>query len=372
MRRGRLALIAAPAILLAAAGAAVGQELPLQRDPPVEELVCAPGDGRTATTPPDSATREAVEQLTRQATQALLLGDRESAAEALSRALEQDPNAAEAIYLRGRIASDTRDAAVAVEWFCRYLQLAPDGSSAPDVRTRLATLASGGDGGTAWDDFVAGIALFEVGEEAAAEQEFAAVVAARPGAASAHYNRGVIQLRTGRVEEARESFERYLALEPDSDARARVQSALLRLPTSSPRRPAVAFLLGSIVPGGGQYYTGRGAGGFVVTALAGGAVATGLLVKRTTIRCLDVTATDSCPPASILDEETERPYLAIGLAAAGVIAIAAAIEAALHAGGDDDVVVPPSRIEESARVRVEPGPSLGASALHVSLLSFRF
>ena len=364
--------LVAAALLAAAAGGAAAQELPLERDPPVEQLVCTPDAPSTPAAAPDSATRAVVDRLTREATQALLLGDREAATDALSRALEADPNAAEAIYLRGRIAGDTRDVAAAVEWFCRYLHLAPRGSSAPDVRRRLGALAGAGDGGPAWDAFEAGVALFEIGDEAAAEREFDNVIAARPDAAAAYYNQGVIQLRAGRVGAARTSFERYLALAPDADDRDRVQSALLRLPTSGPRRPSVAFLLGSLLPGGGQYYTGRPTGGALITALAGGAAATGLLVKRTTIRCLDASAGDSCPPGSSLEEDTERPYLVAGLAAAGVIAIAAAIEAALHAGGDDAAGFPSSTLEETARLRLEPGPYLGAPTLHVSLFSLRF
>jgi hypothetical protein len=107
----------------------------------------------------------------------------------------------------------------------------------------------------------------------------------------------------------------------------------------SPGGAAVRSLL---IPGLGQFYTGRPALGVLFLGAGAGAIAAGVMSKRTVIECLERT-TGTCPDNRIRDSKVERPMLLPGIGgfvALGVIgaieASAAARRANARAGGGGD------------------------------------
>lgn len=99
-----------------------------------------------------------------------------------------------------------------------------------------------------------------------------------------------------------------------------------------------------ILPGVAQFRTGNTGLGIVVLGSAVGAAAAGMLSTETVVRC--GADADPCPDNAILSEETERPLLVPGLAAAagitalgailGYNAAKAANERAARRGGLDE------------------------------------
>jgi len=95
--------------------------------------------------------------------------------------------------------------------------------------------------------------------------------------------------------------------------------------------PGQAFAMGLVVPGLGQFYAGRGLRGAVALAGAGVAIAAGYLTQRVDVNCRTEPVNNRCAPADVLDENTRRPYLAAGVAAAAGIALAGAFDAMISA-----------------------------------------
>jgi hypothetical protein len=137
--------------------------------------------------------------------------------------------------------------------------------------------------------------------------------------------------------------------------------------------PGQALAMGLVVPGLGQFYTGRPVRGVLALGVAGGALAAGLLTERLEVDCRSVPVNDSCPPADVLDERTRRPYLAPAIAVAAGVGLISAIDAFVTArnanaraattldpaGGDGPRLLLPS-------VTVEP------DAIRAHLLRLRF
>jgi tetratricopeptide (TPR) repeat protein len=373
------AILPARTAALAAAGLAVGTGAAAQvpalkgEPPPATVMVCPPSSPRDAPLRPDTAT-VVVDRLMSGANQALILGDLTEADTLLARVLEADPRAAEAAYLRGRIAADRADASAAASFFCRYLELAPSGSSASEARRRLDEATAAGAADAVYEAFRTGVERFRAGDLERAEERFSWLLAARPGAAEAYYNRGLVRVAAGRSGPARADLERYLELRPDAADRPVVEGLMADLATvRSAPRPASAFLLGTVFPGGGQFYTRRPLLGIVVTGLAAGAVGAGLTYERTTILCRDPDPSGGCAPGAIASRETERPLLVAGLAVAGGLALVAAVEAAVHAGrGRGARSSIPVGAGESARIRVGPGPTGDSPVVRLSLIRLRF
>jgi hypothetical protein len=89
--------------------------------------------------------------------------------------------------------------------------------------------------------------------------------------------------------------------------------------------------MGLVVPGLGQFYTGRGLRGVVALAGAGTALAAGYLTQRVDVNCRTEPVNNACPAADILDENTRRPYLSAAIAAAAGISLLGAIDAMMSA-----------------------------------------
>lgn len=95
--------------------------------------------------------------------------------------------------------------------------------------------------------------------------------------------------------------------------------------------PGRALALGLVVPGLGQFYTGRPARGLLALGVAGGVVAVGLLTERVDVDCASVPDNGICPAEDVLDERTRHPYLTPAIAVAVGIGVIGAIDAFISA-----------------------------------------
>jgi tetratricopeptide (TPR) repeat protein len=270
-------------------------------------------------------------RLTNAATQAMLLGDLDGALEFLNRAIRVDSTATEAIYLRSRIQLERGEPEAAAEGFCQYLRMDPQGASAREAATRLEEAAGQGVGGELFAAFARGVAMYGQGDVEAAEQAFDSVVEARPGAADALFNRGLMRVLLDRPGPAAADLERYVTLEPDGPNADLVREYLAVLASMEGPGAGRALVAGVVIPGAGQFYTRRPGLGAAVLGIAAGTIAGGYFHERTTIRCRIANPEGDCPTEDIASTVTERPYLGVAIGVAAGVAIAAAIEASLYA-----------------------------------------
>lgn len=171
---------------------------------------------------------------------------------------------------------------------------------------------------------------------------------------------------SGVVADATREYCRLVALAPNSPeaAEARERVAVLaprpgsatRIVSFSPQR---ALSLGLIVPGAGQFYTGRPVRGALTFTAAGAAVACGMS-RRAGLESVQETAVDPFGNPytyTTTRQVTNRPCLVPGFAAAGAIAIASALEAFNYS----------SRTNEQGRLSLSVRPDRGALALHIAM-----
>ncbi len=354
---------------LSAATQAVGQTLALKGEAPAVSFLCDPAPADAS--PAGEAPAE-VQRLVDAATQAMILGDLAVAAEFLDRALGRDPASAEALYLRGRIASESEDTGAGVEWFCRYLSIAPDGPSAAEARRRLEQAMEEGAGSNLRGRFLEAVAAFGAGEAERSDELFSALLD-RHVVPEALYDRGLVRLAMTRVDEARADLFQYLELRPDADDREAIHATFQPLGQNPrARSPAGTFLLGAVLPGGGHYYTGRPIVGVLVTGMVVGAGATGYLYERTTIDCRAPSPTGGCPPDAIASQKTERPFLVPALAVGVGLMLISAVEAALKADGRDTGLTLPVTADRSLRLDLSPAPRLSAESLGMRFIRIRY
>lgn len=332
--RSRIAVRVVVLAILVAPPPAAAQDLPLKRTVPGEELARCNGE-----VPPEASDEEERSQaasLGSSAAQAVILGDRERARELLGRAVQLDPRSPDLAYQYGRILEELGETEAARDRYCIVLAVAPDGPDAGDVRARLAALATAVREGIpdgAVEAFRQGITRADEGRWDVALQWFDEAVAEAPRWPAAVYDRGVAHARLGRDGEAAADFRTYLTLEPGASDAILVSERIGQL-VDAGRAPSAgaALALGMLFPGMGQIYTGRTGFGLATLAVAGGAAAAALLIRDVDVRCLDVPPPgEECPPGRILDENEERPYLVPGLAVAGGVMLATAVEAFIHA-----------------------------------------
>jgi tetratricopeptide (TPR) repeat protein len=347
--RGALAPFAALLVIIPVSALDVtAQQLPLKTAPPPGAVLICDDQAAAAMPAPVAGDTVAAARLVNAATQSMLLGDLDGALEFLDRALLLDPTATEALYLQGRIRQRLGSAAAAAASLCAFLQVDPTNPLAQEVRQRLDDARDQGVGRPLLDTYRRGVALEQEGRLGEAEAAFTEFLSARPSTADALYNRALVRAALGRDEAARSDLQSYLALDPAATDAIEIQR-LLGFAATMPRpRPGAAFVRGALVPGGGQFYTGRPLVGAAITALAGGALAVGILSERTTIRCLDAAAT-VCPEDRIASRETERPWLLPAVGAAVGLSLGAAIEATVY-------VRRAARSTDESRARM-PGPA---------------
>jgi tetratricopeptide (TPR) repeat protein len=320
--------------LLATPHPGAGQDLALKREVP--DL----GPYRCGETPPVEApsdeARSQADRLGSNASQALILGDTERAQDLLARATQLDASSPELAYQYGRILEERGAASGAIAQYCRVLALDPEFPGAPEVVARLESLTASGRPAIPPEavlSFETGLGHADAGRSQAALEAFRAASAAAPYWPTPVYDEAVLLLELGRREDAAEALERYLELDPSAGDAMAVSQRIgqLRAPLSLPS-PGAALGLGLVVPGMGQFYTGRPLPGFMVLALAGGAAATGLLIEEVTVLCVDpVPPGEDCPSARVRNVIVERPYETVGLAAAGAVVVFGAIEAFVKA-----------------------------------------
>ncbi len=377
------ALVAVAASLLASS-AANAQNLPLKRALPEQASPC-PVEPAFRLDPPSPDDRAEAERLGRAAGTVLIVGDLQGARENLERAVRRDPTNAEIAYTLGRTLEDLGERDAALGHYCRVLLLEPAEEDRREVEARLERLAAETSitFGGAFGRFQQGVQEFDAERLTESERSFSAALRDNPDWPEALYNRGVVYAAMGRRQFAVRDLWAYLDLRPAAADRGTVVAAIrsleegtpLAVPTASPpaARPAPsgsgasgsgpsrsmpvnagtdsgsteaersgvspggALGAGLLIPGMGHFYTKRPAKGFVYLTLAGGAAAAGVLYRETTIVCGTPTVEGECPPGSVLDEETERPYLWTGVGVAALVTVWGAVDAyrgakAMHSG----------------------------------------
>lgn len=379
----RRTIAAAPAFLAALAAVALpafpdglaAQQAPLKREvPAVQESRCRPPEPTSGLVPGPEGRAEALRNL-ESAREAAIVGDYGSARDLLLRATRLDPTSPEIAYNLGRALEELglpRDAAAA---YCRFLTLSPASPDADEVRERVARLDPPDVPVTteAAARFREGLELYDSGDLRAADDAFARTVTLAPRWAEPSFNRAMILMEEGHLEEAAQNLERYLLLRPDAEDRSRVIGwiAALRTPVRGPG-PGVALVSGLLVPGLGQFLTDRPLLGLTLMGIAGGGIAVGVLSEERNIQCRIDPTGGVCPPGDILDETVERPFLIPGIAVAAAAALIGAVDAYRSAGRRGNLDALPVR-PRSAGVRLD-APALGwdGRGVRAEVLRLRF
>ncbi|HKK92072.1 MAG TPA: tetratricopeptide repeat protein [Longimicrobiales bacterium] len=320
---------------LAAQDLSLDQELSLKRDFPGSGPFVCPAV--TIPEAPPAEERLQATQLASSADQALVQGDLTRAASLLERATELDPSSAELAYRRGRVLEDLGDRPGAIDAYCRVVAAGSTDYTATDAEARLQALADerwAGISDEAARAFRVGVSSADLGRFSDAARSFGDALAEAPEWADAVFNRAIMFDRMGRGEEALADLRRYLELDPDAEDAVAVSVRIGQLEGASSVAPSpgTALVLGLLVPGMGQFYSGRDVGGVTFLSLAGGALAAGFLIKDVEVECLSVVGPgQDCPAGEVYRENVDRPYLGAALAAAGGVAVIGAIEAFIKA-----------------------------------------
>jgi len=340
-QHARLGLITGVLFVLGlTCGASVSaQELPLERNYPGTGPFECPAPVTPAAPTEDQRVRAS--QLTSDALQASILGDLESARALLGQAAEADATSPEVAYRHARALEDLELRDAAILEFCRAMALGAFEAGIGDSRARLDALyevVRERITDRARTAFVSGLSRADEAFFEDADASFSVAIEEVPDWAEAFYNRAIVREQLGRVQESLTDYRRYLLLTPNEidpvvvmvSERIGMLEGSVAVPTPS---PSAALALG-MMPGMGQYYTGRGVSGTVILTLAGAAVAAGLLVQDVTVRCLNTPPAGApCPPGEIVEEISDRPYLMPAIGAAAAVTLAGAIEAFFRARG---------------------------------------
>lgn len=210
-----------------------------------------------------------------------------------------------------------------------------DSRQAPHRTDALASWRPTSYPAAAADNLRSGIASFAARNTAAAERSLTSAAGAAPGWADVYYTRALVYQAEGSTDKAVADFRKYLDLRPNAVDRADVQKRIAALG----RSPGTAFALG-MIPGGGQFYTQQPILGVVVLGGVAGGTAWGLKQTTTTETR---TFTD---PFGRVDTFTvnvsKRKNLGAGLAVAGGVLLAGAVEAALHVSSARGDPYPPA------------------------------
>lgn len=339
----------------------------------VESFVCPePGASPVVS---DEDRRQAL-QLGSTASQALILGEVERARGLLARATALDPSSPALAYQHGRVLEDLGEPGAAARWYCAALAAGAEGEEAADARERVDRFAEAQrrqipEG--AREAFAEGIAATEERRLDAAARAFERALAAHADFAEAAFNRAVVLERRGEAGAAAEGYRDYLRLRPGAPDAIGVSERIGQLQAVGDSAPGAgsALALGLLLPGGGQFHTGRPLGGVAVLALAGGAAAAAFLVSETDVRCLQaVEPGASCPPAQVVGRTTRHPYRTLGIAGAAAIALGGAIEAFLHARGLGEVEV--AGMGGGAALLLGPSVGSGSRAIDVRFVRVTF
>lgn len=377
-RRGRLSPAAGlcALYLILGASSAGAQELPLKRAlPGVDPFSCPE---IAAPTPPGPEEEAQARVLGSNADQALILGDQVRARDLLARATELDPSSPELAYRYGRSLAELGEAAEAIQQFCRAINFGAVEAGMDDVQSRLDDLVATQNPripDIALSHFSNGITQSDLGNPLAAIDAFTRAHQTAPTWADPIYNRAVMKDQEGDIAGAVADFQEYLSLRPEGVDAIAVSQRIGQLQSSGPLPSAGTTLtLGMLIPGMGQFYSGRAVGGFTVLALAGGALAAGVLVEKIDVYCVgSATSGGDCPDDRFIREEKTQPYLKYGLAAAGVVTLIGALEAFFDVRGRGPGEAGDFPSVDAGPVQIS-GPAVSASGgkLEVSLLRISY
>jgi len=318
-----IALGLASASLEAQDGLTLKRALP-QRSQPVR---CA---AQPSPAPPPPRLADSARVLEQAGAAAALLGDVDEARRRFADAARLDPSSQTIAYQYARVLDDAGVTTDAQREYCRYLTLAPAARDADEVRSRLAALPASGASPmpeAAAVQFRTGVTYADRGELPSAREAFGAAISAAPGLAEAYYDRAAVAVRERRWREAAADLRRYSELAPTApDASAAERQA--RLLREASRSPGAAFGYGVIVPGGGQFYTGRPVAGGIIAAGVVGAVV--LALHSTTETHIESAVDPNGIPYTFSVTEQVYPYRNGALIAGGALLIGAATEAGLR------------------------------------------
>lgn len=278
-------------------------------------------------------------QLASTAAQAVILGDLDRARTLLDQASQLDPSSVDIAYQHARVLEELHQRQAAVSEYCRVLAADSLPEGIDDARQRLDALIAAERAmipESAITVFREALFQTNAGHLDRALPFFDAAVTQAPDWATAVYDRGVVLAMLGQPQKASRDLRRYLEMEPaapDALAVSRRLGELQALALGHPPDPGTALLLGVLVPGLGQFYSGDAVGGLTVLSLAGGAVATGLLVRKVNVQCLSQPGPGAaCPAGQIVSEKVSRPYLGVSLGAAAAVTVVGATLAFIKAG----------------------------------------
>ncbi len=287
--------------------------------------------------------------------EAALIGDRNAARSAFMRAAALNPGDERIAYDAARAHEELADTANAVSEYCRFLSLSPEGREAADVRARLPRLVSREAASNAERSFASfreGLRLYDARRYDAAADAFGETVRRSRAAPEGVFNRALSRAAAGNRAEAAKDFEAYLAAVPTADDRTTVARAIDVL-----RRPVYgagsAFMRG-LLPGFGQFYTGRPGRGVAVLALAAGA-AGAAFYEKTETRTVPYVDPNGVP-VPYQESMKKRPYLVYGAATAAALTLGAAIEASQFAANSSRGV---ARVSPYVGARGDVGLNIG-------------
>jgi len=152
-----------------------------------------------------------------------------------------------------------------------------------------------------------------------------------------------------------------------------VRAAQPESPPGQPPRQGVGVSPGSaavrslLIPGLGQFATGKQAAGVAFLAAWGGALAFGVLSKEETTECLTrVPSGTTCPAGDVRDTSVKRSKLGIGIGGALAVAVASALHAR-SAAGHALAEAPAGQASRFALEAVLPGPQGNRTGLRLRI-----
>jgi tetratricopeptide (TPR) repeat protein len=322
-------------LLLAAAAAARAQELAPKRELLGDSApACAPTHAAPPSAHPSST---AVDSLLTAGSRAAILGDQAAARALFVRATELDPGNAVAVYRLARTEEELGRGEAAVSGYCRYLALAPSAANAAEVRERIAVLTPAEQSLPAAEAgyLRAGLEAYDRGDFERAVYSFTVVLRGCPDCASVYFDRALANAARRRSADAARDFGRYLELRPDAEDAGPVRAYAARLagpaapPVAGGARPGGVLLRGLVVPGLGQYATGRPVWAVAVLGGVAGALYYGTR-SHTVMRTFQ--AEDPFGnPYQYQQATVERTHLGLGVGIGLTLTLGSAIEAYLHA-----------------------------------------
>jgi len=286
--------------------------------------------------------------------EAAIVGDHRQARDVFVDAARLSPGDERIAYQLGRTYEELGERSNAIREYCRFLALAPQGSDAPDVRTRITALAAPRGGAPANDPattaFRSGVGHLDQRRWREATDAFGRVIQSLPRASEAYYDRGLALAALDQRDAAVRDFEQYLVLRPGAEDQAQVRAQIdgLRRPTWS---TGTALLTGLLVPGLGQVYTSRPWVGVGVAAVAGTSLFFALQSKEEQ-QVREFQFPPGFPEPTYKDTitVTTHPYYAAGLAVFTTLTIGAAFEAARYARRSHEPVIRTDGRPPAARV----------------------